>query len=144
MVYNKVKLMGKNLNLERGVINWIKSSDYDIKTAEHMFRAGRYIYVLFMCHLSVEKLLKALYEGVLKKVPPKTHNLIYLSSAVDLEIPENHLRLLESLNDLSIVTRYPEDIDHLIKSFKRQRVEEYLKRTKEFLKWLKRDMRLRR
>ncbi len=37
--------------------NWIKSSDYDIKTAEHMFKTGRYIYVLFMCHLSVEKLL---------------------------------------------------------------------------------------
>ena len=43
MVYNKVKLMGKNLSLERGVLNWIKSSDYDIKTAEHMFGTGRYI-----------------------------------------------------------------------------------------------------
>ena len=86
----------------------MKSSDYDIKTTEHMFKAKRYIYVLFMCHLSVKKLLKALYEATLKNVPPKTHNLIYLSNTVSLEIPENHLKTLESLNDLSIVTRYPQ------------------------------------
>ncbi|MBM4135706.1 MAG: HEPN domain-containing protein [Nitrospira sp.] len=70
------------------ITNWIKSSNYDIKTAEHMFMTGRYIYVLFMCHLAVEKLLKALYESISGKVPPKTHNLIYLTKAVNLELPE--------------------------------------------------------
>jgi HEPN domain-containing protein len=124
--------------------NWVKSSNYDIKTAEHMLRTGRYIYVLFMCHLSVEKLLKALYEVALNKIPPKTHNLIYLSNAIDLKTPENHLGTLESLNDLSIVTRYPEDMDGLVKAFRKKRVEEYLKKTKDLLKWLKKDARLRK
>ena len=105
---------------------------------------GRYIYVLFMCHLSVEKLLKALYEAVLGKVPPKTHNLIYLSNAVNLKVPEDHLKLLESLNDLSIVTRYPEDIDGLVRAFKKDRAVEYFKRTREFLRWLKKDPRLKK
>lgn len=126
------------------IANWIKSSNYDIKTAEHMLKTGRYIYVLFMCHLSVEKLLKAIYEAVLGKIPPKTHNLIYLSKSIDLEIPENHLGTLESLNDLSIVTRYPEDMDGLVRAFKRRRVEQYLKGTKALLKWLKKDARLKR
>jgi HEPN domain-containing protein len=88
------------------ISNWIKSSNYDIKTAEHMFATGRYVYVVFMCHLAVEKLLKALYEATHEKVPPKTHNLIYLSNAVRLEIPENLLQTIESLNDLSVVTKY--------------------------------------
>ncbi len=109
-----------------------------------MLETGRYIYVLFMCHLSVEKLLKALYEAILDKIPPKTHNLIYLSTIIDLKVPENHLKTLESLNDLSIVTRYPEDMDGLIKAFKKKRVEEYLQRTKALLKWLKKDARLKR
>ena len=99
--------------------------------------------MLFMCHLSVEKLLKALYEAVLKKIPPKTHNLIYLSKSIGLEIPEKFLRTLESLNDLSIVTRYPEDMDGLVKAFKKERVAEYLNRTKALLKWLKKDERLK-
>jgi len=124
-------------NTKDSINNWIKSSNYDIRTAEHMLKTGRYIYVLFMCHLSAEKLLKALCEAVSKKIPPKTHNLVYLSKSTGLEIPENHLGTLESLNDLSIVTRYPEDMDALIKSFKKERVEEYLRRTKALLRWLK-------
>ena len=124
-------------NTKDSINNWIKSSNYDIRTAEHMLKTRRYIYVLFMCHLSAEKLLKALYEAVSKKIPPKTHNLVYLSKSIGLEIPENHLGTLESLNDLSIVTRYPEDMDALIKSFKKERVEEYLRRTKALLRWLK-------
>jgi HEPN domain-containing protein len=96
-----------------------------------------------MCHLSVEKLLKALYEAVSKKIPPKTHNLIYLSKSIGLEIPEDHLRTLESLNDLSIVTRYPEDMDGLVKAFKKKRAGEYFNRTRALLKWLKKDGRLK-
>lgn len=129
--------------LRDSIKNWIKSSNYDLKTAEHMFKTGRYVYVLFMCHLSIEKLLKGLYEAVSGKVPPRTHNLIYLSQAVGLELPEDLLETLESLNDLSVVTRYPENIDAMIKAFKKTKVEIYLKRTKELIRWLKKDDRLK-
>jgi HEPN domain-containing protein len=134
----------KMANTKDSISNWIKSSNYDIRTAEHMLKTRRYIYVLFMCHLSVEKLLKALYEVALKKIPPKTHNLVYLSKSIELEIPEKFLSTIESLNDLSIVTRYPEDMDSLVKAFKKERVSEYLNRTEALLKWLKKDARLKR
>ena len=45
--------------MEEAVRNWVKSSEYDIRTAEALFRSGRYVYVIFMCHLAVEKILKA-------------------------------------------------------------------------------------
>ncbi|MBA3070895.1 MAG: HEPN domain-containing protein [Nitrospirae bacterium] len=60
-----------------------------------------------------------------------------------IELAEQHLETLESLNALSIVTRYPEDIDAMVKAFKRKKVEDYLKKTKELLKWLKKDKRLK-
>ena len=130
--------------MDKNIANWVRSSNYDLKTSEHMFKSGRYIYVLFMCHLSVEKLLKGMYEATFKKVPPKTHNLIYLTNTVAIELPEDHLETLESLNDLSIVTRYPEDIDAMIKSFKKNKVMTYLKKTKALIKWLKKDVRLKK
>ncbi len=34
---------------------WIIQAEYDLGTAEDMFKAGRYIYTIFMCHLAVEK-----------------------------------------------------------------------------------------
>lgn len=109
-----------------------------------MFETKRYVYVLFMCHLAVEKLLKALYEAAREKVPPKTHNLVYLMNEADLDVPEGHLKTVESLNDISVVTRYPEDIRALVKAFKKERAEDYLKKTKALLKWLKRDTRLKK
>ncbi len=39
--------------------NWIALSDYDLETARHMLATGRYLYVIFMCHLALEKMLKA-------------------------------------------------------------------------------------
>ena len=29
---------------------WFRQAEYDMKTAEAMFKARRYIYVVFMCH----------------------------------------------------------------------------------------------
>lgn len=40
---------------------WLRQADYDMETAEAMFESGRYIYAVFMCHLSLEKALKGLY-----------------------------------------------------------------------------------
>jgi HEPN domain-containing protein len=130
--------------MEKRIANWLESSDYDIKTAEHMYNTRRYVYVLFLCHLATEKLLKALFEAALKKPPPKSHNLIYLLNEIGLKVPDDHLEMLGSLNDLSVVTRYPEDMKALVKAFNRARVGDYLVKTKGLLKWLKRDARLRK
>jgi len=124
------------------ITNWIESSNYDIKTAEHMFETKRYVYVLFMCHLATEKLLKAIFEAALKKPAPKTHNLLQLVNEIGIMASEEHLKTLSSLNDLSVVTRYPEDMKALVKAFTKNRVHEYLTKTKRLLKWLKQNKRL--
>jgi HEPN domain-containing protein len=50
---------------------WFKQADYDLETAETLFKSGKYIYTVFMCHLSIEKALKGLYAKKFKKYPPK-------------------------------------------------------------------------
>jgi hypothetical protein len=37
------------------VKNWVATSNYDFQTAAAMYKAGRYLYVVFMCHLAIEK-----------------------------------------------------------------------------------------
>jgi len=34
---------------------WLKQADYDMDTADAMFTSARYLYAVFMCHLSIEK-----------------------------------------------------------------------------------------
>ena len=41
---------------------WLDLSDYDYDTALAMQQSGRYLYVGFMCHQTIEKILKAYFN----------------------------------------------------------------------------------
>ena len=102
-----------------------------------MFNTGRYIYTVFMCHLSIEKALKGLYAKNLQKNPPKTHDLNYLSKKTNLSLPEGLQSFMDNLNDLSVPTRYPDEIETLLKQYNKARVKDVLKMSRELLLWLK-------
>ncbi|MEW6378094.1 MAG: HEPN domain-containing protein [bacterium] len=116
---------------------WLKQADYDLDTAELMFDGGRFFYAVFMCHLSMEKALKGLYQEKLKEIPPKVHNLIYLLNKIGIKPSEDIGRFLIKLNEANIVTRYPEDIDKLQKDFTQPVVKDILATSKVVLRWIK-------
>ena len=49
---------------------WVDIADYDLKTAEAMLETGRFLYVGFMCHQAIEKMLKGYYVFVRNEQPP--------------------------------------------------------------------------
>ncbi|MBI4722573.1 MAG: HEPN domain-containing protein [Candidatus Stahlbacteria bacterium] len=116
---------------------WFNQANYDLQTAEAMFKTGRYIYTVFMCHLSIEKALKGLYAKNFQKSPPKTHDLNYLSKEINLMFSEELKIFMDNLNDLSIPTRYPDELDKLLTQYKKDRTEKVLNQTKVLLLWLK-------
>lgn len=124
--------------------NWFKSSDYDIVTARVMFRSKRYLYVIFMCHLAVEKFLKGSVAQRINRVPPKTHDLYLLLKLSKIQLPQVHQRIISHLNEASIPTRYPEDISKISKQYNREVAARYLKDTESLLKWLKINIKLRK
>ena len=84
--------------MSKGPEEWLKQADYDLDTANFMFKGGRYFYTVFMCHLSIEKALKGLFLGKLDEIPPTTHNLVYLINKVGFKPPEEIGRFLVKLN----------------------------------------------
>ena len=116
---------------------WLKQAAYDMKTAEAMFNSKRFIYAVFMCHLSIEKALKGLYTLALNEVPPKTHNLVYLIEKIKLELPGKLYDFIYTLNGLSVPTRYPDDLQKLLKDHNKVKTGKVLDQGKETLKWLK-------
>lgn len=116
---------------------WFNQSTYDLDTASAMLETGRYIYAVFMCHLSIEKALKGLYAKKFKKASPQIHDLIYLVKKIELMIPCPHQDFLKILNELSIPTRYPDELEKLLKQYKKERTKKLLNQTKELLVWLK-------
>jgi HEPN domain-containing protein len=90
-----------------------------------------------MSHLAIEKALKGLYQGRLGVIPPKTHNLVYLLQKMEVVPPEYLGRFLVTLNQASVVTRYPEDLARLQQDYTRSVVDDLLKKAGESLQWIK-------
>ena len=122
--------------------NWLRGADYDLQTAQSLWKARRYIYVIFMCHLAVEKLLKAIVTEDSTSLPPRTHNLYRLLELSHIEILEAHKDIVAKLNTMSVATRYPEDVDTLAGEVTRRIARDYLVQTEALLAWLKQDPRL--
>jgi len=116
---------------------WLRQADYDIDNAEFMFKNGRYIYTIFMCHLSIEKALKGLYIQKTGKLPPKTHNLLYLAERINIQLPDNLYDSIFTLNKLSVPTRYPDDLQRMLKDYNEERTRDIIERGKEVLQWVK-------
>ena len=127
--------------MKKEVKNWLESAEYDLETAEQMLNTGRYIYTIFMCHLAVEKILKAKVGEITAKLPPKTHNLRYLVKLSSLEPSEEIFIFLSELSDVSIPTRYPEDFSNLRSSYDKKAAKMYLKKTKEAFEWIRQSLR---
>lgn len=120
----------KELNAQAG---------YDLGSARAMFRTGRYIYAVFMCHLAIEKALKGLYVAVRASAPPKTHNLISLLNAAGVTPPPDTMRLIARLNETSVTTRYPEKLRTLQRRFTVDIVRPILTETRKTLAWIRRQ-----
>lgn len=121
---------------------WIQIATYDLETAEAMLDSNRFLYVGFMCHQAIEKLLKGLYVAKNNSVPPRVHNLARLLKLVklDSDIPNDLLDILNTLNPLNIATRYPDQDFEILKDLDQEYATEMLTDTRRLFEWLKTKM----
>ena len=124
------------------VKNWIDISDYDLETAEAMLETGRLLYVGFMCHQAVEKILKGYYELKKNEELPYIHNLVYLSELTEVytSLNEKQKDFLSKLQPLNIRARYPTYREKLFKELSPEICKEIITETKEFIKWVKKKL----
>jgi HEPN domain-containing protein len=122
--------------------NWLAQVDYDLATAEQMLRAGRYIYVIFMSHMALEKVLKAVVTEETRKLPPRTHNLIDLAQRAQLALSQEHQDFIGKINNASVVVRYPDDLSEMIVQYSEVIARDYLQKAEELIRWIRQDPRL--
>lgn len=121
---------------------WMDLSDYDFDTANAMLQTKRYLYVGFMCHQSVEKILKAVLCSKNEALPPKIHNLLRLAEIADLLrlMDDKQKKTLYLLNPLNIDSRYPSYKDTLLSQLTEERCIEIINLTKELILWIKKQL----
>lgn len=117
---------------------WLDTAKYDLDTAKVMLESKRYLHLGFMCHLVIEKSIKAYYWYFNKSEPPYTHNLFLLAEKSGLLnlIDEEKKGLINELIPLNIQARYPEDKKALLKKLNYIKSRSLFKETKEFYQWI--------
>ena len=88
---------------------WLKIADDDIPVAKKLLESKDYLWMGFICHLIVEKSLKAVFVEVVKEVPPYEHKLLNIArlSGILSDLSEEQKKFLGRLQPLQIEARYP-------------------------------------
>jgi HEPN domain-containing protein len=88
---------------------WKDTSDKDYITMNNLFASKDYSWSLFIGHLVIEKLLKAVYIKNTEDInPPRIHDLLELAKRANIRVSEQQEDILDLLSTFNISARYPD------------------------------------
>jgi len=94
-------------NIDFVIQHWIESSEQNFYTMQKMYNSNEYSWALFMGHLMLEKLIKALYVKRLEKHPIFTHDLLRLLNKAQIDLPiEEFEEWFDQISTFNLNARY--------------------------------------
>lgn len=118
---------------------WVERAERDYEAMIQNFETEQYTWALFIGHLTIEKLLKALYVKVNEEgaYPPKIHNLNILANRCKLELDDEKTKILMMCNSFNISARYEDHKNEFYERCTREYTLEKIKNIEEIRTWLK-------
>lgn len=118
---------------------WIESSDRDYESMKKNFETKQYTWALFIGHLTLEKLLKALYAKLNtdSPYPPKIHNLNILAEKCNIKLDAKQTKTLMTCNSFNISARYEDYKNEFYERCTEEYTKEQIENIKEVREWLK-------
>ena len=95
-----------NIDIDKIVKHWINTSEEDFQTMLNLYDSKSYGWSLFLGHISIEKLLKAIYVSKKKKHAPFLHNLYRLAELSELELTDEQSDCLDKITSFNLNARY--------------------------------------
>lgn len=117
---------------------WLDIATNDLDTAEYLFQGGRWLYVAFMCHQVIEKVLKAFWTATRDDDPPYTHSHAKLLDCCGLkdQLTEEQLRFIAMMVPMNIEARYPQYKQKVASTLNETACQYILDQTKQFYQWI--------
>lgn len=128
------------MTVEEMIEYWIRSAEEDVKTAEALFSAKRYLPCLFYCHLFVEKILKALVVKKTREPAPYGHKLPRLAKITSVDFTQEQMDFLANLTTFNVRARYEDYKFKIYKQATENYTKQYIQKAKEFYLWLKKNL----
>jgi len=117
---------------------WLDIADNDLTVAEDLYKMGHWLYVAFMCHQVIEKMLKAYWTATCDDDPPYTHSHFRLLEACGLseEISDEQATFLEFMIPMNIEARYPKYKSSVANTLSKDKAFYILDNTKQIRQWI--------
>lgn len=115
---------------------WTLSAELDYRAMNNLYKSKDYVWSLFLGHLVIEKLLKALAVKNNVKDIPKLHDLNKLSKISGLDIEEPLNDTLDEITSFNIETRYPDYKNEFYKKCNEEFCLSSINKINEIRTWL--------
>ena len=117
---------------------WIEIVNEDLSVAEDLYKTKHWLYVAFMCHQVIEKVLKAYWTAVRDDDPPYIHDHKRLAEGCGLyqEMNEEQRIFLTTIREMNIEARYREYKSRLAAMLNEQNTHQILEQTKQIQQWI--------
>ena len=126
-------------DVKKTISYWLEGAKYDLGVAEAMLKARKYPYALFMGHLALEKLLKALVVKNTKTHAPRTHSLTMLAERSSIDFTKETLTKLDEFMEFHFEPRYPREQRAFYAKCNKGYTTKMLNEIKEVYKWLRKQ-----
>ncbi len=121
------------VDIAKQVTYWREGAEEALAAARELLEKGRTRFSLFLAHLALEKLLKALVCRETKKLAPRIHNLLQLAGQAQLPLTQEQAKSFAEMNEFCQEGRYP---DPGLAPPTASATARHLKRTEELYQWL--------
>ncbi len=101
--------MKQEKNIKQNIKYWLAGSEKDFDAAKGLYKLKHYPQCLFFCHLSLEKILKAIVVKRIKDYAPFIHDLRRLSEIAGIELDTEKKKILDAIFTFNIAGRYAEE-----------------------------------
>jgi HEPN domain-containing protein len=126
----------KEPDINKIIDHWKDSSLQDYKTMLNLFNSGDYNWALFLGHLVIEKLLKALYVKQRRDHAIFSHDLLRLATDIGLELTEEQEDWFDRLTTFNINARYDNFKQEFYKLCTKDFAEEWKVKIEILREWL--------
>ncbi len=117
-------------DIEKIKNHWVETTNDDFETMNQLFKSKSYNWALFVGHISVEKLLKALYVKLHGKHAPTIHNLYRLAELFKINLTDEFSDSLDTITSFNINARYDDYKKEFFDLCTREYTESWIDRIK--------------
>ena len=128
------------MNRQEIIQFWVRSSDRDFKTMNHLFKQKDYAWSLFLGHLVLEKLMKACYIKSNDTNVPQIHDLLRIADKAKIQLSTDQRDFLDIVSQFNIRVRYDDYKSRFHKTCNKVYTGKYIHEIKKFRQWLKEQL----